>query len=256
MRDPFLERPEAADGVVPTDCLLSVSKKSSKPAESSRVDLEAGEVAEKAVFPNSVESRFQIDRDNDGSLLPLKAVEGLLSNVHQDVGRHSALLESCLLGRNGFDVAGRLLEPNGDEALHDLGVTGQQRHRMLAFYLARWLSVLQDRNDDRFSPFARCSSFGPTPVDDAQELIEAFVGEVLDHSGVDLVFTICALLHLLDDVIQLYPAEGVTGRVVSLGSFVESPHFEVSFSASIGRPSHGSLLHTFSQRVLLCRVRF
>ena len=80
LREPFLERPEAADGVVPTDCRLSVSKKSSKPAESSWVDLEAGEVAEEAVFPNSVESRFQFDRDNDGSLLQLKAVEGLLSN--------------------------------------------------------------------------------------------------------------------------------------------------------------------------------
>ena len=194
------------------------------------MDLEAGEVAEEAVFPKSVESRFQIDRDNDGSLLPLKAVEGLLSNVRQDVGRHSVLLESCLLGRNGFDVAGPLLEPNGDEALHDLGVTRQQRHRMVAFYLARWLSVLHDRNDDRFLPFARCSSFGPTPVDDAQELVEAFVGEVLDHSGVDLVFTSCALLYLLDDVIQLDPAEDVTGRVVLLGSFFESPHFDVSFS--------------------------
>ena len=137
--------------------------------------LEAGEVAEKAVFPNSVESRFQIDRDNDGSLLPLKAVEGRLGNDRQDVGRHSALLESCLLGRNGFDVAGPLLEPNGDEALNDLGDTRQQKDLTLVFfYLARWLSVLEDRNDDRFSPFARCSSFGPTPVDDAQELVEAF----------------------------------------------------------------------------------
>ena len=128
------------------------------------MDLEAGEVAEEAVFPNYVESRSQIDLDNDGSLFPLKAVEGLLSNVRQDIGRHSAPLESCLLGRNGFDVAGPLLEPNGDEALHDLGDTRQQRYRKVAFYLARWLSVLQNWNVDRFSPFARCSSFGPTPV--------------------------------------------------------------------------------------------
>ena len=48
------------------------------------------------------------------------AFEGLLSNVRQDVGRHFARLESCLLGRNGFDVAGPLLEPYFDEALHDL----------------------------------------------------------------------------------------------------------------------------------------
>ena len=98
------------------------------------MDLEAGEVAEEVVFPNSVESRFQIDRDSDGSLLPLKAVESLLSNVRQDVGRHSAFLESCLLGRNGFDVAGPLLEPNGDEALNDLGDTRQQRDRTLVFF--------------------------------------------------------------------------------------------------------------------------
>ena len=217
------------------------------------MDLEA----EEAVSPNSVESRYQIDRDNDGSLLPLKAVEGLLSNVHQDVGRHCALLESCLLGRNGFDVAGPLLEPNGDEALHDLGVSRQQRHRMVAFYLARWLSVLQNRNNDRFSPFARCS-FGPTPVDDAQELVEAFVGEVLDHSGVDLVFTSCALLYLLDDVIQLDPAEDVTGRVVSLGSFVESPHFEVSFSLLQPVDLHTAQtreVNSFQARFLLSRMQ-
>ena len=53
LRDTFLERPEAADGVVPTDRRLFVSKKSSTPAESSWVDLEAGEVAEEAVFTNS-----------------------------------------------------------------------------------------------------------------------------------------------------------------------------------------------------------
>ena len=47
----------------------------------------------------------------------------------------------------------------------------------------------------------------------------------------DFVFASCAFLHLLDDVIQLDHAEGVTGRVVILRSFVESsPHFEVSFS--------------------------
>ena len=146
MRDPFLERPESADGVVPTDCRLSVSKKSSKPAESSWVDLEAGEVAEEAVFPDSVESRFQIDRDNDGSLLQLKAVEGLLSNFRQDVGRHSALLESCLLERNGFDVAGPLLESNGDEALHDLGDTRQQTHRT-AVFLSRSVAFRLSRSE-------------------------------------------------------------------------------------------------------------